>query len=336
MHGQIARRGVAWDRLPEVQAQGWTRLCQTVSYGPSGQPRRRITDDVERIGRGETTPNHHLLRPDLRDRVGDVAVRDFRGLRAAGSSPHRDPYKPGSCGAQGARLADDPLACEVVLVRGGYRTSACGTPGYRRAQLRCRVGPPVADVQLPYYLPHGVRRAPGQPDGRAVGRAPGLERGCPPWAAGTRLLAAGVHRDPGAARSPVALAPLLLGAWRLAALCPRERPRGDDGGDVLVHVALQPHRRQHPAARHRARHRRKHPVRARLDRHGRVVGGCDRVGRLRLEALARSCACACDDGTVGTAQRSGTSDARIACTLYVGLERKTQWEETRDEVLDSS
>jgi uncharacterized protein len=37
--------------------------------------------------------------------------------------------------------------------------------------------------------------------------------------------------------------------------------------------------------------RRKHPVRAWLDRHGGVVGGCDRVGDLRLEGLARSCAC---------------------------------------------
>ena len=32
------------------------------------------------------------------------------GVRAAGRRPHRDPYKPGSCGAKGARLADDPLA----------------------------------------------------------------------------------------------------------------------------------------------------------------------------------------------------------------------------------
>jgi hypothetical protein len=61
---------------------------------------------------------------------------------------------------------------------------------------------------------------------------------------------------------------------------PGEWPRGDDGGDVLVHVAVQPHQRQHSAARHRAQHGRKHPVRARLDRCGRVVGGCDRVGGL--------------------------------------------------------
>src|SRR5215212_2602202 len=161
----------------------------------------------------EATPDNHVLRTDLRHRVGDFAVRDFRGVRAAGGSPYPDPYKPGSCGAKGARLADDPLACEVVLVRGGHRTSACGPPGHRRAQLRCRVRPPVADVHLLYHLPHGVRRAPGQPHGRAVGRAPGLERARPPWAAGIRLLAASGHHDPGAARSPVALAPLLLGAW---------------------------------------------------------------------------------------------------------------------------
>src|SRR5215211_9382105 len=172
----------------------------------------------------EATPNYHVLRTDLRHRVGDVAVRDFRGVRASGRSPHRDPYKPGSCGAQGARLADDPLAREVVLVRGGHRTSACGPPGHRRAQLRGRGGPPVADVHLLYHLPHGVRRAHGQPHGRTAGRASWLERGCPPWAAGIRLLATGVHRDPGAARIPVALAALLLGAWRLAALRPRYRP----------------------------------------------------------------------------------------------------------------
>jgi hypothetical protein len=77
----------------------------------------------------------------------------------------------------------------------------------------------------------------------------------------------------------------------------RQWLRGDDGGDVLVRMAVQPHPRQHSAARHRARYRRKHPVRARLDRYGRVVGGCDRVGCLRLEGLAWSCACARDDAT---------------------------------------
>jgi hypothetical protein len=101
----------------------------------------------------------------------------------------------------------------------------------------------------------------------------------------------------GAARCRLALASLLLGAGWLAAVCPREWLRGDDGGDVLVHVAVQPHPRQHSAARHRARYRRKHPVRARLDRYGRVVGGCHRVGRLRLEGLAWSCACARDNAT---------------------------------------
>src|SRR5215210_1293411 len=220
-HGRIARRGATGDRQPDVRAQGWTRLCRTVFCTPSKQPRRRFTYNFERIERGEATPDHHVLRPYLRDRVGDVAVRDFRGVRTSHRSPHRDPYKPGSCGTQGARLADDPLACEVVLVRCGHRTSACGPPGHRGAQLRRRVGPPFADVHLLYHLPHGVRRAPGQPDGRPSGRASWLERGRPPGAAGIRLLAAGVHRDPGAARIPVALAALLLGAWRLAVLCPR-------------------------------------------------------------------------------------------------------------------
>jgi hypothetical protein len=125
----------------------------------------------------------------------------------------------------------------------------------------------------------------------------GEQRGRPPGAAGIRILAACRHLDPGTAGSRLALAPLLLGAWRLAGFCPREWLRGDDGGDVLVHVAVQPHRRQHSAARHRARHRRKHPVLARLDRYGGVVGGCDRVGGLRLEGLAWSCACARDNAT---------------------------------------
>ena len=59
------------------------------------------------------------------------------------------------------------------------------------------------------------------------------------------LLAASRHHDPGAARGRLALAPLLSGRGRLAAIHFRGRPRDDDGGDVLVRVALQPHRRQH-------------------------------------------------------------------------------------------
>src|SRR5215212_10063172 len=94
----------------------------------------------------EATPYHHVLRPDLRDRVGDVALRDFRGVRAADRSPHSDPYMPGPLGTKGARLADDPLAREVVLVRGGHRTSACGPPGHRGAQLRGRGGHPFAGL----------------------------------------------------------------------------------------------------------------------------------------------------------------------------------------------
>src|SRR5215203_3277189 len=115
----------------------------------------------------EATPYHHVLRTYLRDRVGAVAVRVFRGVRAADRRPHRDPYKPGRCGAKGARLADDPLACEVVLVRGGLRASAWGSTCQPWAQISRPVRASVGDVPLLDHLPHGVRRAPGQPDGRA-------------------------------------------------------------------------------------------------------------------------------------------------------------------------
>jgi hypothetical protein len=97
------------------------------------------------------------------------------------------------------------------------------------------------------------------------------------------------------------LAPLVAG-WHLPtffleeAVRRRGRPRGDDGGDVLVRVALQPHRRQHTLARRSALRGRKHPVRARLDRYGRVAGSGDRVGRLRLEVPAWACASRGDDG----------------------------------------
>jgi hypothetical protein len=48
-----------------------------------------------------------------------------------------------------------------------------------------------------------------------------------------------------------------------------------------------------------------------------VGGGRARVGALRLEGLARSCACGGDDRTVGTAyaQRSGTGDACLERTI---------------------
>ena len=109
-------------------------------------------------------------------------------------------------------------------------------------------GVPVADVHLLDHLPHGVRDPPGQPDGRAAGRESGLARLRPPGAAGIGVLAASCHHDRGAARIPLALAPLLLGAGRLAGVRPRGWPRGDDGGDVLLQLALQPHRRQRAPA----------------------------------------------------------------------------------------
>src|SRR5918998_2756322 len=128
---------------------------------------------------------------------------------------------------------------------------------------------------------------------------------------------------------------LLPGRGRLAAVRPREWPRSDDGGDVLVRVALQPHPRQHPAARNRAQPRREHLVRARLDRHGRVAGRGDRVGGLRPEVLARSRAAGGDDDCAfGTAhaQRSDTGDDCLARTLW-GF-RETRCGKGRDKSLN--
>ena len=143
------------------------------------------------------------------------------------------------------------------------------------------------------------------------------------------LLAASRHHDPGAARGRLAPAHLLSGRGRLTTIHFGGRPRDDDGGDVLVHVALQPHRRQHSPARSGALRRREHPVRARLDRYGRVVGRSDRVGRLRLEGLARTCACAGDDTTGDAAQGAQRSDTGGVClALALGLERSPLWEES--------
>ena len=127
------------------------------------------------------------------------------------------PITQGVAGLQRTRLPDDPLAREVVLVRCGHRTAACGPPGHRRDQRRGRGGRPFADLRLPDHLPHDVRRAPGQPSGWAAGRASGLERGRPPGLQG-RLLAASRHRDPGAARCR--LAPAYSSSWRRA-VCSR-------------------------------------------------------------------------------------------------------------------
>jgi hypothetical protein len=110
-----------------------------------------------------------------------------------------------------------------------------------------------------------------------------------------------VGENPGwqgfAARSRLASAHLLPGRGWLAAVRRRGRLRDDDGGDDLVQLALQPHWWQRAPGHRGAQPRRKHPVRVRLDLHVPVVRGGDRVGRLRLEGLARSCASARDLAT---------------------------------------
>jgi hypothetical protein len=109
------------------------------------------------------------------------------------------------------------------------------------------------------------------------------------------------HHDPGTARSRLAPAPLFPGRGWLTAVPLGRRSRDDVGGDVLVRVALQPHQRQRTPGRRGAFRRREHPDRDRLDLHMRVVGCGDRPPRFRLEEMARTCARARDDGTLGTA-----------------------------------
>src|SRR5215211_6639722 len=184
----------------------------------------------------EATPDYHVLRTYLRYRVGDVAVRDFRGVRAAGSSPHRDPYKPGSCGAQGARLADDPLAREVVLVRGGYT---------------------AAGLHLRDHLSPGVRGETDQSPGWADGRGAGMARLRPPWAAGRRLLAASCHRGPSSTHNRLASSAVLHGG-RLTDVHRHHQHPDDHWGDVLVRMALQPYRRQRAPSHRGALRRREH------------------------------------------------------------------------------
>jgi hypothetical protein len=130
----------------------------------------------------------------------------------------------------------DPLAREVVLVRGGYRTPARGPPDICGSQHRGRGGRPVAGLQLLDCLPHGVRGAPDQPCGRAAGRASGLERGCSARFA-DRPIAASCHPDCGAARSRLAPAPLFPGRGRHSTVPLGGRSRDDDGSrPPLVHV----------------------------------------------------------------------------------------------------
>src|SRR5215208_7468167 len=60
----------------------------------------------------EATPYHHVLRTELRDLVGFLAdrVSEVLAVRPALGRPHRDPHNPRLGGAQGAWIADDPLA----------------------------------------------------------------------------------------------------------------------------------------------------------------------------------------------------------------------------------
>src|SRR5215213_3432447 len=212
---------------------------------PNRQPKWRITDDVPSIERGETTPDRHFLHLNLRHILGFLAHRgrEVLAFRAAHRRPHRNTHNPELGWAEGARLADDPLARQVVLVRGGLRSSACGLPGHRRAERRGRCERPVAGLQLRDHLPNAVRGAPGQPGGRAFGRASGLERGSPARFAG-RALSATRHHDPRTACSTLTLASVLPGGGRLTTLHLGERSRDYDGGDVPVRMALQSHARQ--------------------------------------------------------------------------------------------
>ena len=190
---------------------------------------------------------------------GFVPFGLLRGVCAADRRPHRDPRNPGRRGTQGARLADDPLAREVVLVRGG--------PGLPLAVHLAIVGlnvaagagfPSLTFASLTTFLMVFAVRLVNPADG-PLGEhpgwngvaLPGLQASYSPLLATAILapLVAGWH-----------LPTLLHGGGRLAAVRPRGRPRGDHGGDVLVRVAVQPHRRQHTAGRHRARRRREHPV----------------------------------------------------------------------------
>jgi hypothetical protein len=111
-------------------------------------------------------------------------------------------------------------------------------------------------------------------------------------------------------------------------------------------VDVQPHRRQRAHNVTVPRRPRDHPDRSVVvGRRGlcagqpalwrRVGRGYDRVGRLRLESLARPCACAGDDDTTGdAAQRSGTSSACLARSLR--LQGARLWEEPSTSCLGSS
>src|SRR5215210_6423679 len=101
LRGRIVKKRSAKDHLPDKPTRRRTLLRQTVSYAPSRQPKRRVSDDVQCIERGEKTPDHHVLRTGLCDLVGFLAdrEREVLAVRAADRSPHRDPHHPGPFGA---------------------------------------------------------------------------------------------------------------------------------------------------------------------------------------------------------------------------------------------
>src|SRR5215211_4942841 len=209
---------------------------------------------------GQTPPVHNVLRLKLRDLLGILADRgrEVLAVRAAARRPHRGSPHPGVGGAAGPWFPDNPLACEVVLVRPGYRTSASRPRGQPGAQRRSWCSLALAGpVQPRVRRPRGLRGAPGQPRRRAAGGGTRLARIRAASPAGRPLPAPG-HPYPRRARNHLACAYLHLGSGLAAVLHPGRRP-GDACGDVLVRVVVQPHRRQRAHDPDCARHRREHP-----------------------------------------------------------------------------
>src|SRR5215213_6879185 len=97
----------------------------------------------------QTTPDHNLLRLDLRAHVGVLAARDLRDDRAAHRCPHRHLHHPRPLGAAGSGLPDDPLARRVDLVGAGHRASAGGPPAHCGAQCWARRSRPLAEPVQP-------------------------------------------------------------------------------------------------------------------------------------------------------------------------------------------
>src|SRR5215203_140498 len=244
---------VTWPRDRRVRRR--TATCSPSSPGPATPtnylpPGRNTSQKKLRGGRGspyvvgETTPDHRVLRPDLRPvvvdhptlRYGPVPLTAFPG--AAAGRPHRDPPNPGLGGAARAWLADDSLAREVVLVRCGRRHPADGRCGRLDSQRRARSSRPLTGNLAPLdRRPHGVWDKTDQPPEWTDGRGAGLVWRRPARTAGIRLLAASRYPDPRAARGPVAC------AARLCAPAPPSRTAGADRLCVRGHVGLQSHQR---------------------------------------------------------------------------------------------